>query len=89
MIHYAATADKIFELMYGDAGAIPTSDSGGQTIELDTVKKRLEILLGKFEEIQGVSLMQARKAMKRENEKAVQKGDTSYFRSRYPDFSLW
>ena len=64
--------------------AIPTSVSGEQTVELDTVKKRLEILLDKFEEIQGISLMQARKAMTRENEKAVQKGDTTFFRFRYP-----
>ena len=89
MILYAATADVPFESMYEGAGAIPTSVSGEQVVELDAIKERLEILLGKFEEIQGVSLMQARKSMKRENEKAVQKGDTSYFRSRFPDFLLW
>ena len=89
MIHYASTAVEPLELMYEGHVAIPTSVSGEQTVKLDTVKERLEILLGKLEEVQGVSLLQARKAMTRENEKAIQKGDATYFRSRYPDFPLW
>ena len=89
MIQYAATAVGPIEAISGGVGVFPTSASGKQTVALDTVKQRLEILLDKFEETQGINLKQARKAMKPENEKAVQKGDAKFFRTRYPDFPLW
>ena len=89
MIHYAATAVEPLEEIFEAVGPIPTSFWGDQTVELDIVKERLGILLDKLEKILGAGLMQARKGMKRENEYAVQNGDSTYFRSKYPDFPLW
>jgi hypothetical protein len=89
MLHYAATAVEPLKLACGAVGTIPTSVSDEQTVAFETVEQRLEILLGKFEEIQGSSLPQARNEMKRDNEKPVAKGNTKFFRSRYPDFLLW
>ena len=92
MTHYTAFAIEPLKLIWESEGSIPTSVSGVQTVGLDTVKRRLVILLDKLDEIQGFGvkhLIRARMAMKRENEMAVEKGDTSFFRSRYPDFPLW
>lgn len=89
MIHFAATALEPLGLISEQMGGIPTSVSRKEMVELPTVEERLQSLLDKLAEAQGVSLMQARKAMKRENEKAVQKADVAYFRFRYPDFPLW
>lgn len=89
MVHYAATAIEPIKHISEGIGAIPTSVLDGHTVELGVVERRLEILLGKFEEMSGISLMQARKAMKPENRAAVWKAETTFFRFRYPDFPLW
>lgn len=89
MIHYAATSVEPVELIFGATGTVPTSVSGNETVDLDKVKLRLKILLSTIQNLQNVSLMQARKEMKRENEQAVQKGDAKFFRSQYPDFPMW
>lgn len=92
MIRYAATfvgpLEQLCEYTDTDVGSIPTTDSREQTVELDTVKERLEILLGEFRETESTSLLQSRNEMNSENETAVQKGDTTYFKSRYPNFFL-
>lgn len=87
MIRYAVTSVDTFERVW--KGAVPTSISGSRTVDFITIKKHQDILLSALRNLQGVSLMQAREAMKRENERAVQKGDAKFFRSQYPDFPMW
>ena len=89
MILYASTVLLPMRLAFAATGAVPTSVMSEQKVEFGVIEHRLMVLLDKFEELKGASLSNARRAMKRSNRDAVEKGDVKFFRLRYPDFPLW
>lgn len=88
MMNYASTAGEILKVCIEEVlGGVDIEDENDSA--LFAIDRRQDVLLREFANLQNVSLMSARKAMKQPNEKAVSSGDDQYFRSRYPDFPLW
>jgi hypothetical protein len=89
MIHFAATAIVPMETVTQGVDKFPTTKSGKETVEIETVKQRHETLLDRFDEMGRVSGSDSPPAMKPENRRAIERADSKFFRTRYPDFPLW